>query len=372
MAAGRHPEALELLERARAVPGHERTPEVMDAWRALGAATVRAGLRSVTPVRTFPGALSGVSVAISADGRRVAGGGEEVRLWDATNGTRLKEWEAASGAAVALSADGRRVMASGGGRIVMWSEPHGHWPVRLETRKPDGRWGPPGIGARGDRAAVSFGADGMLALGICGDNSLRIWDLTSGHCVRTLTGHGTWCNEVWLSPDARRAVWGGADGEVRVWDVDAGTSLSIPHEGAWIDSVCLGADGRHVLCAGDHRGRTLWLLDAATGAFVRSFDDVDDISPNGTSADEDRSGQVLMARLTSDGRFAVSAEQDGAVRFWETATGRLLRTLDAHADEVQGIALTPGDRCLLSGSTDGTLRLWELDWDLASGTGAGG
>ncbi|MET9375178.1 protein kinase [Streptomyces sp. NPDC002992] len=359
MAAGRRPQALELLERAREVPGHERAPEVMEAWRALGAETVRVGLRAVTPLRTFLGVLSRVSVAISADGRRLACGGERVRLWDATNGSPLKEWERDAGAAVALSADGRRVMASGGGRITVWSAPHGHWPVRLDTRKPGGRWGPPGIGASGSRGAVSFDADGRLALGICGDGALRMWDLGGGRCVRTLTGHGAWPNAVWLSPDARRAVSGGSDGEVRVWDVDTGTCLSIPHEDSWIDSVCLGADGRHVLCAGDHQGHTLWLLDAATGAFVRFFDDVD-----ATAAEEDRSGQVLMARLTSDGRFAISAERDGAIRIWDTATGRRLRTLEAHTDEVQGIALTPDDRYLLSGSTDGTLRLWELDWEL--------
>ncbi|MFD7325257.1 protein kinase [Streptomyces sp. NPDC059875] len=363
MAAGRHAEALELLERARAVPGHERTPDVLDAWRALGAATVRVGLRAVTPVRTFPGAVSDMSVAISADGRRIACGGERVGVWDATNGERLKEWEGEGGAAVALSVDGRRVMASGGGRITMWTAPHGHWPVRLDTRKPDGRWGPQGIGASGDRGAVSFGADGLLALGVCGDNDLRMWDLTSGRCVRTLTGHGTWSNAVWLSPDARRAVSGGSDGEVRVWDVEAGTSLSIPHEGTWIDSVCLAADGRHVLCAGDHKGHTLWLLDAATGQFVRGFEVADPSGGDGEK-DMDRSGQVLMARLTSDGRFAVSAERAGALRIWDTATGRCLRTLDAHAADVQGIALTPDDRFLVSGSDDGTMRLWELDWQL--------
>ncbi|MDT9687357.1 protein kinase [Streptomyces sp. P9(2023)] len=368
MAAGRHPEALELLERARAVPGHERTPDVLDAWRELGAATVRVGLRGVTALRTLRGALSHVSVAISADGRRVACGGRGyVGLWDATNGKQHKEWESEGGASVALSADGRRVMASGDARITMWTAPHGHWPVRLDTRKPGGRWGPPGIGASGDRGAVSFGADGRLALGACGDNALRMWDLADGRCVRTLTGHRTWCNEVWLSPDARRAVSGGSDGEVRVWDVEAGTSLTIPHEGTWIDSVCLAADGRQVLCAGDHQGHTLWLLDAATGQFVRGFDDVTEPSAGDGEEDPDRSGQVLMARLTSDGRFAVSAERAGAVRIWETATGRCLRTLDAHTDDVEGIALTPDDRFLVTGSTDGTMRLWELDWQLGGG-----
>ncbi|MGR4880652.1 hypothetical protein ACIPUC_14685 [Streptomyces sp. LARHCF249] len=36
--------------------------------------------------------------------------------------------------------------------------------------------------------------------------------------------------------------------------------------------------------------------------------------------------------------------------------------LDGHDDDVYGIALTPDDRFLLSGSSDGILQLWELHW----------
>ncbi|AWZ05989.1 MULTISPECIES: hypothetical protein [unclassified Streptomyces] len=50
------------------------------------------------------------------------------------------------------------------------------------------------------------------------------------------------------------------------------------------------------------------------------------------------------------------------IRMWDTATGRCVRTLEGHTEDVYGIALTPDDRFLISGSSDGTLRLWELDW----------
>ncbi|MFF8609577.1 WD40 repeat domain-containing protein [Streptomyces sp. NPDC015346] len=189
-----------------------------------------------------------------------------------------------------------------------------------------------------------------------------MWDLLDGTCPQTLVGHTASQSAVWLGPDARRAVSAGSDGEIRVWDVDSGECAVFPHPDSWVSSVCLSPDGRLVLAAGDRRGRTLWLMDAGTGDLVRTFEDVRDRDRGSPGRPDDRSGEVLTARFTSDGRFAVSGEDDGRIRIWDTATGRCVRTLDGHDDDVYGIALTPDDRFLLSGSLDGTLRLWELDW----------
>ncbi|MCX5410274.1 hypothetical protein OHA37_00645 [Streptomyces sp. NBC_00335] len=115
-----------------------------------------------------------------------------------------------------------------------------------------------------------------------------------------------------------------------------------------------------MLAAGHLGDRTLWLLDAATGDLVRAFEDARD--PRSVEDPGDRSTEVPTARFTSDGRFAVTGEDDGLIRIRDTATGRCVRTLDGHTDDVYGIALTPDDRFLLSGSSDGTLKLWELDW----------
>ncbi|MFI6860419.1 protein kinase [Streptomyces sp. NPDC050421] len=369
LAAGRTPEALDLVKRARVVPGHERDPRAMDLWRTLGATAIRAGLRSIGPVRTLRALTPVSSVAVSADGRIACGaGGGVVRLWDTASGAQIVEWEDDGSGGVGLPGGGRRVVASGRQKIVMRSAPAGHWPVRLDTDPRDGLRGRRGVGVTGDRGTASVSAAGLV-LAACMDTGLRMWDITEGECVRTLPGHGVQVNSVWLDPDARRAVSAHYDGSVRVWDIDAGTHVTVSQPGAWVSSVCLGADGRYVLNAGEHEGWTLWLTDAVTGRFVRGFGEVRDDEK--AMDEDDEPCEVWVARLSSDGRFAFSGDGEGYVHIWETATGRRIRTLEGHAEEVQDLALTPDDRLLLSGSADGTVHQWELDWELAASEGEG-
>jgi WD40 repeat protein len=45
---------------------------------------------------------------------------------------------------------------------------------------------------------------------------------------------------------------------------------------------------------------------------------------------------------------------------WEVASGHLLNTLTGHTHWVNSVALSPDGKLALSGSRDGTLKLWEV------------
>jgi len=56
------------------------------------------------------------------------------------------------------------------------------------------------------------------------------------------------------------------------------------------------------------------------------------------------------------------------VRIWDARTGELLEKLQGHGNAVQGVAFTPDGLGLVSGSSDKTLKYWDVS-RLANGPG---
>ena len=72
-------------------------------------------------------------------------------------------------------------------------------------------------------------------------------------------------------------------------------------------------------------------------------------------------GSVNSAVFSLDGRYILSGSDDGTLKLWEISTGREVRTFRGHEYGVRPVAFSPDGRYGLSGgSSDKTLRLWDI------------
>jgi WD40 repeat protein len=72
----------------------------------------------------------------------------------------------------------------------------------------------------------------------------------------------------------------------------------------------------------------------------------------------DHDGLVYAVAFSLDGRYLATAGRDEAIRVWDAARGKLVRSLQGHAGTVRALAYSPGGR-LASAGDDMAVRLWD-------------
>jgi len=105
---------------------------------------------------------------------------------------------------------------------------------------------------------VSVSPDGRRAVSGSGDKTVRLWDLESGECLRTLEGHRSSVSSVSASPDGRRAVSGSWDRTLRLWDLESGECLAVYPANSHVHSVTTTRFGDRFIC-GTHDGQMHFL-----------------------------------------------------------------------------------------------------------------
>lgn len=63
------------------------------------------------------------------------------------------------------------------------------------------------------------GSSGNLLVSASRDKTLRIWDVTTGYCMKTIHGHTGWVRDVYASIDGRFLLLTGDDMIAKLWDI---------------------------------------------------------------------------------------------------------------------------------------------------------
>lgn len=205
--------------------------------------------------------------------------------------------------------------------------------------------------------AIALSADGQRA--IWGPWEPWVHELGGTEAERRLgpvDGRAWWrhCLAAAITPDGRRGATGGAG--ITIWDLAAGR--------AQIDLAEAELDELHAL-AFSPCGR--WLAAAGAGGRVQVYDSLTGQSAWAAPLDE----PALSVAWSLDGRRVFSGGWSGTLAVHDAEAGGLVARFDDVGGSINGVAVDPAGRCVVTGAGSGcspgarlnrgevALRLWD-------------
>jgi WD40 repeat protein len=208
-----------------------------------------------------------------------------------------------------------------------------------------------------DVFAVALSADGkslVTAGGHFSKSELKGWGLPGGKSPKELKGHLNSLHAAALASATPVLASGDDSGYVLVRSLGEDKELfNKKATQGYVYSVALTADGK-TLAAG------CGMLDFGTGKDSGEVK-VWDVATGQARDFKGHERNVLGVALTADGKTLASGSSDRTVRLWDVANGKELRKLEGHTDGVNSVAVSADGKVLASGGKDKLVILWDLN-----------
>jgi len=337
-------------------------------WDAATTAPLCPPLQHPGPVEGVAFAPDGVTFStLCQDG--------SVRLWSMPRPNHLSFPQGSNLMALAVSSDGRLIATGTSAGVIQVRQTEDGtpmWPERAnsevtnsgETRQDEdfAVW------------ALSFFANSKRLLTGGRDESLRIWEATTGEPRGGPIKHSHRLRSLAVSADGKLLLTGSGNagqGIACLWYLLDGKPIDPPlvlNEVVWAVAFAPTATANVCAVASSENTIRLWQNlklppPSPTEPITISPDEV----KNHTRLPAAHRSRVVALAFSPDGKWLVSGSTDGTAQLWNVATELLHGEPLRHDSAVWAVAFDANSRFLVTGCRDGSVNVW----DVATGASVG-
>ena len=193
-------------------------------------------------------------------------------------------------------------------------------------------------------SSVAFSPNGKVIASGSWDDTIRLWNSTTGQHLTTYHGHKKDVNAVAFSPDGETLASGSDDDTIILWNPSGEIIKVLSGHTDNVTSVTFSPDGTTL--ASGSADSTIRFWNPSAGEHVDTL--------------EGHTESVSSIAFSVDGGTLASGSWDNTVRLWDTMTGEHLKTFNGHKGDVATVAFSADGTTLASGSWDSTILLWEV------------
>lgn len=348
----------ELLRRITTDDDSERMPsespplkesqiELISDWIADGAKfdgqDSTESLAFVIPVATHPPppdryahAMEVTAAVLTPDGSQlVTGGYHELLVWDlAGNLLRRIENVGQRTFALAWHPDGKRIAVACGqpgrnGEVRLIDFTSGEV-LAVMGRSTDVIWD------------VAFRPSGDQVAVASTDRSIRVFDLSTLDQMLSLASHADWVTAVAWSPDGTKLASASRDKSAKIFDAESGQlQVSYQGHGSAVRDVCFAPDGKQAFTVGGDQKLHRW--------HVADAKKIAEIPLGGEGFDLALGKEWLIVPCSNQRTVKV-----------DLVTNKVSREYPGHSDWVLSATLSPDQSQLVTGASDGEIRVWNV------------
>ncbi len=281
--------------------------------------------------RTIAGAA--YSVAYSPDGKMLASAPQNgvVQIWEAGTDKPIKTLTGSATSSLSWSADSKLLATTTTTTAVVWD---------VETAKPKQTFDACGVYPPIWTPKMPF-INGIYT------NTPSVCDPASGKLQCKLEGHTAPVYAFAWSRDGKMLATGAADATVRLWEMPSGTPLAT-YKGhtAVVHAIAWMSDSKSLASASSDKTIRVWKVPEKKSAA-------------GKKGDEDKSASEATPSETKPA--AEPAKKVVGKKDAKDPSDLLIQEFKGHAGPVTQLAApSVGPKLLVSGSTDKTIKVWNL------------